>query len=85
MGAVWHLRPYDGKIVSFENCAHGRAQLRVACRKRDNRRHPAVAGNDEISPGASWGLTREPDTHWIRPSLPNSSGRQLADMENQGE
>jgi hypothetical protein len=38
--------------------SHGRVQLRVACRKRDKGRHPAVSGNDEISPGVSWRLTR---------------------------
>src|SRR6266853_1261348 len=38
--------------------SHGRVQLTVACRKRDNGGDPAVLRNDEIGPGVSWRLTR---------------------------
>jgi hypothetical protein len=45
---LWHMN----------ETSHDRVQqLRVACRKRDKGRHPAVSGNDEISPGVSWRLT----------------------------
>jgi len=37
----------------------GRVQLKVACRKKEIKGgNPAIAGNNEVSPGVSWCLTR---------------------------